>query len=194
MSPSPSVWRPISSAAPVRTTGAPTGAERVRCGPGRGWGVSASRGGRPPVPSIGDQLLDLRIERHRRRGSLASKDLLIHQVPEPVEGVGTARLTEREQKPSAPPPDPEAAMGMGVRVDVGADVRAGHHRSGTTEHRGHDDRRQEQRSERTSPERGPASGGPQTGEGRERSGGGHLPNTTRFAHLEEPGEIYRFLS
>jgi hypothetical protein len=73
----------------------------------------------PQTPSIGQQLLDLRIDRHRRSGSLPIKELLIHQLPEPVEGVGTTGLTEREQKPAARALNPEAAMGMGVRVNVG---------------------------------------------------------------------------
>ncbi len=33
----------ICNAVSLMTTGAPTGVERMRCGPGPGWGASASR-------------------------------------------------------------------------------------------------------------------------------------------------------
>jgi hypothetical protein len=75
---------------------------------------------RPPqAPSIGDQLLELRIDRYRRSGSLAINELLIHQLPEPVERVGTACVTERQQKPAAGALQSETAMGKGLDVGAG---------------------------------------------------------------------------
>jgi hypothetical protein len=73
---------------------------------------------------------------------------LIHQLPEPGQGLEAASLTEREQQAGAAAPDPAAAEQ--VRMGVRADEREGH--GGAAQDPS------QRRGEVKDPRRGPVSG------------------------------------
>jgi len=77
---------------------------------------------------MGQELLQLRIQRHRGLIAPALVEHLFHQLPEPGQGADGAGLAERQQEPGAGSLQPEAAMGVGVSVCV---AMAAQHRTAT---------------------------------------------------------------
>ena len=85
------------------------------------------RGRSPPMPSIGQQLKDLWIQRQRRLSHLPLKQDLIHQLPQPRQGAETAAIAQLHQRLGA------------KRLELGATrlVRMGHEgRSAGHRHQG----------------------------------------------------------
>jgi hypothetical protein len=67
---------------------------------------------------MGQELLQLRIQRRRGLIAPALVEHLLHQLPKPVQGANGAGLAERQQEPGAGSLQSEAAMGVGVSVCV----------------------------------------------------------------------------
>jgi hypothetical protein len=70
-------------------------------------------GGRPPrAPSVGQELLQLRIHRHRRQLAPELEEHIIHKLPKPGEGTIGAGLAESEEETGIGALQPAAAVAV----------------------------------------------------------------------------------